>query len=82
MNKKGFVFINEEGKFLSHFTTGWKGEDYKELNFSNGLHSAQVFSEREVMMDESLKSLKDRDDIQMLKAEERRIVMLRNFKDE
>lgn len=82
MNKKGFVFINEEGKFLSHFTTGWKGEDYKELNFSNGLHAAQVFSEREVQMNKTLKSLKDKDDIQMLKAEERRIVMLRNFKDE
>ena len=82
MNKKGFVFINEEGKFLSHFTTGWKGEDYKELNFSNGLHTAQVFSEREVQMDKTLKSLKDKNDIQMLKAEERRIVMLRNFKDE
>lgn len=82
MNKKGFVFINEEGKFLSHFTTGWKGEDYKKLNFSNGLHAAQVFSEREVQMDTTLKSLKDKDDIQMLKAEERRIVMLRNFKDD
>ena len=82
MNKKGFVFINEEGKFLSHFTSGWKGEDFKELNFSNGLHTAQVFSEREVQMDKTLKSLKDKADIQMLKAEERRIVMLRNFKDD
>jgi hypothetical protein len=85
MNKKGFVFINEDGKFLSHFTSGWNGEDYKELQFSNGLHTARVFTELEIKMDKSLKSLSDENNkhnIQMLKAEERRIVMLRTFKGE